>query len=140
LTAFLTAFFTAFLMLFAFFFAAIPFHLLLQWYGTFPQALRLLARLQKRESRGSTEPRLTTNELEKDRRSYYLFFFAAGFFLAAVFFAAFFLAAIIHYLLRFFYDPIGFISETHRASPRNLNDEDSETLAVVRNGSRTRVV
>jgi hypothetical protein len=64
----------------------------------------------------------------------------AAFFLAGAFFAAFFLAAIIHYLLRFFYDPISCITATHRASPRSLNDEVSVTLAVVRNGSRTRVV
>ena len=57
--------------------------------------------------------------------------------MAAVFFAAFFLAAIIHYLLRYFYDPMSPIAVTHRGSPWSLNDEVSMTLAVLRNGSRT---
>jgi hypothetical protein len=101
-----------------------------------------LRRLKSKEkSRGSTEPRLALTNEKRKRSCYYFFFLAAGFFLAAVFFAAFFLAAIIHYLLRsFFYDPVNPIAVIHRGSPQSLNDEVSVTLAVVRNGSRTRVV
>jgi len=60
-------------------------------------------------------------------------------FLAAGFFAAFFLAAIIHYLLREFCRPENPVAVIHRGSPQSLNDEDSVTLAVLRNGSRTAV-
>jgi hypothetical protein len=56
--------------------------------------------------------------------------------LAAVFFAAFFLAAMMHYLLLRFTHP-RFL--TSRVSSRSLTDEDSEMLAVVRNGALTRV-
>ena len=75
--------------------------------------------------------------------SYFFFedFFAA--FLAG-FFAAFFFAAISYLLLheiwtRWSCDVTGSMSATPRVSPRTLSDEDSEALAVSRNGPLSRV-
>src|SRR5258706_12829668 len=88
---------------------------LLMDFAFLSQLMGLHARpAKKRESRGSTEPRLTLINEKRKRSCYYFFFLAAGFFLAAVFFAAFFLAAIIHYLLRGFCRPMDSISVTHR--------------------------
>jgi hypothetical protein len=56
--------------------------------------------------------------------------------LAAVFLAAFFLAIML-YLLLLVIRTRGFT--TPRDSPQSLTDEDSETLAVLRNGALTRV-